>query len=151
MGRVAGPFNAPPIASLHISSFGVVPKKSQPGKWRLIVDLSSPGGASVNDGITPDDFTLHYVTIDHIIRMVSRFGKYALSAKFDVESAYRKIAVQACDRFLLGMEWRGQFYVDLALPFGLRSAPYIFNSVADLMQRILLNNYKIPDYAALLG
>ena len=68
MARVAGPFNAPPITSLHISSFGVVPKKSQ------IVDLSSPSRTSVNDGITPDDFTLHYVTIDHIIPMVSRFA-----------------------------------------------------------------------------
>ena len=25
-------------------SFGVIPKRGQPGKWRLIVDLSSPGG-----------------------------------------------------------------------------------------------------------
>lgn len=114
----------------------------------LIITYS---GARVNDGITPDDFILHYVTKDHIIRMVSRFGRCTLLAKFDVESAYRKIAVQPCDHFLLGMEWRGQFYVDLALPFGLRSAPYIFSSVAYLMQWILVNNYKIPDYAALLG
>ena len=37
------------------------------------------------------------------------------------------------------------YYVDLALPFGLRSAPYIFNSVADRIELILLNNYHIPD------
>ena len=52
LGRVAGPFNSPPpFPNLQISSFGVIPKKGQPGKWRLIVDLSSPWGASVNDGI----------------------------------------------------------------------------------------------------
>ena len=28
-------------ASIHISRFGVIPKPHQPGKWRLITDLSS--------------------------------------------------------------------------------------------------------------
>ena len=32
---------------LHISPFGVIPKKAKPGKWRLIIDLSSPMGWSV--------------------------------------------------------------------------------------------------------
>ena len=27
---------------IHLSPFGVIPKRYQPGKWRLIVDLSSP-------------------------------------------------------------------------------------------------------------
>ena len=36
---------------IHTSSFGVIPKKNQPGKWRLIVDLFSPQGVSVNDYI----------------------------------------------------------------------------------------------------
>ena len=31
----------------------------------------------------------------------------------------------------------------MALPFGLHSAPYTFNSLADLEQQILVNNYKI--------
>ena len=44
LGRVAGPFDSPLFPNLQISSFGVIPKKGQPGKWRLIVDLSSPGG-----------------------------------------------------------------------------------------------------------
>ena len=38
-----------PSALVHALKFGVIPKKHQPGKWRLIVDLSSPDGASVND------------------------------------------------------------------------------------------------------
>ena len=59
IGRVTGPFNAPPIASLHISSFGVVPKKSQPGKW-LMVDLSSPtvGPVSTTDTLLMISFCI---------------------------------------------------------------------------------------------
>ena len=66
-------------------------------------------------------------------------------AKFDVEAAYRNIAVHPADRYLLGMKWQGQYYVDLALPFGLRSAPFIFNTVAEAVEWILVNSYKVPD------
>ena len=57
-------------------------------------------------------------------------------AKFDVEAANRKIAVHPADHYPLGMKWRGQYYVDLALPFGLRSALYIFNTVAEAVEWI---------------
>ena len=87
-----------------MSSFGVIPKKGQPEKWSLIVYLSSPGGASVNDGIDPDEFTFHYISVDQVIRMVLLFGKRALMAKFDVEAAYRNIAVHPADRYLLSMK-----------------------------------------------
>lgn len=76
-GRVAGPFSSSPLPNLHISSFRVIPKKVQPGKWRLIVDLSSLGGVSVNDGIDPNKFTLHYTTVNQVIRMVSGLGRGA--------------------------------------------------------------------------
>lgn len=32
------------------------------------------------------------------------------------------------------MEWKGYVYVDPMLPFGLRSAPKIFNVVADALE-----------------
>ena len=66
-------------------------------------------------------------------------------AKFDVESAYHNVPVHPCDRHLLRMKWRYQYYVDLALPFGLRSAPFIFNAIADLVEWIVVHSYQIPD------
>ena len=50
-GYMAGPF--PPAECAHIitSSMAVIPKKAA-GKWRVIVDMSSPHGASVNDNET---------------------------------------------------------------------------------------------------
>ena len=99
-GRIAGPFRSPPLPNLHISSFGVILKKGQPGKWRLIVDLSSLGGVSVNHGINAHEFTLYYITVDQVIRMVSRLGRGALMAKFDVEAAYHNISVHPSDNHL---------------------------------------------------
>ena len=72
-------------------------------KWRLIVDLSSPRGASVNDGMTPTSL-LSTTTVHQVIRMVSHLGRGALMAKFDVEAAYLNIPVHPADQFLLGMK-----------------------------------------------
>ena len=59
----------PELAAIqcYISPFGVIPKKSNPEKWRLIVDLSSPHNASVNDGINKDMCRVSYITIDNIV------------------------------------------------------------------------------------
>ena len=142
-GRVAGPFSSPPLPHLHISRFGVIPKKHQPGKWRLILDLSSPGGHSVNDGIRKDPFTVQYMKVDDIIDGIMSLGRGTLLAKFDVESAYRIIPVHPNDRYLLDMQWQGNYFVDMALPFGLRSAPYIFSSVAELAEWVLEKQYDV--------
>ena len=66
-------------------------------------------------------------------------------AKFDIESAYRNIAINPSDRHLLGLKWHDAYYIDLALPFGLRSAPAIFNSVVELVEWIFVHNYGIED------
>ena len=36
-------------------------------------------------------------------------------AKFDLKSAYRQVSVYPDDRWLLGVEWEGQVYVDCPL------------------------------------
>lgn len=38
----------------HCNPIGMIPKPHQPGKFRLIVNLSSPEGTSVNDAISPE-------------------------------------------------------------------------------------------------
>ena len=142
-GRVAGPFSIPPIPNLHISHFGIIPKKYQPGKWQLILDLSSPAGHSVNDGIPKESFSLQYMKVDDVINGIMSLGRGSLLAKFDVESAYRNVPVHSDGHYLLGMKWRAKYFIALALPFGLRSAPYIFSSLADLLEWILKHNYGI--------
>ena len=57
--------------------------------------------------------------------------------KIDIKNAYRVVPVHPSDRPLLGMRWEGKEYVDSALPFGLRSAPKIFSTIADTLEWIL--------------
>ena len=131
LGRVVGPL--PGDTAVHISRFGVVPKLSQPGKWRLIIDLSAPENHSVNDGIAPESCTLSYTTVDCAAELVRSRGRGALLAKLDIESAYRIVPIHPDDRCVLGMRWKGAIYIDTCLPFGLRLAPKIFTALADAL------------------
>ena len=87
-GHIAGPFSSPLLPHLHISRFGVITKKHQPGKWRLILNLSSPDGQSVNDGIRKDPFTVQCMKVDDTIDGIMSLGRGTLLAKFDADSPY---------------------------------------------------------------
>ena len=129
-GRIIGPLSVGG-EKIHVSRFGVIPKPHQQGTWRLITDLSSPAGQSVNDGVDSRLCSISYASVDDAVRRILRLGRGTALAKFDIASAYRVVPVHPVDRMLLGMKWRGDLYVDGALPFGLRSAPKLFTAVAD--------------------
>ena len=114
-GHVVDPFSIAPIPYLHISRFGIIPKKYQPGKWWLILDLSSSAGNSVNDGIPKEPFSVQYMKVDDVINGIMSLGRGSLLAKFDVESAYRNVPIHSDDRYLLGMKWRAKYFIDLVL------------------------------------
>ena len=136
-GVIAGPFVSPPLGNLHINRFGVIPK-STPGKWRMITDLSFPQENRVNSCIS-DEHARVYVGVPAAVSKIMTLGRGTLIAKFDLRRAYRLLPVHIEDRHFLGMRWRDRFYVDLALPFGIRSAPQIFSRFADILQFILHN------------
>ena len=142
-GRTAGPFQTPPIPNLQCSPLGVVPKKD--GTWRTIMDLSFPHGSSMIDYISKDEFSLHYATFDQALSLVARYGKDALMAKLDIKHAFQLCPVHLEDRELLGTHWQGQYYLDLCLPFGMQSSPYLFNRLADAFEWLLKTNYHIQD------
>ena len=139
-GRILGPFHSRPLKNLRCSGIGVVPKKN---KWRMIMHLSAPAGNNMNDFISKDDFSLHYTSIDDAVKILLSLGRGARMAKVDLKSAFRMIPVRKEDWQFLGIRWRGRFYVDTCLPFGLRSAPFLFNQFADVLAWILQNNYGL--------
>ena len=78
-----------------------------------------------------------------IIDGIMTLGQGTLMAKFDMSSAYQKVTIHPDDCPLLGMKWHGQHFVDLVLPFGLRSAPFIFTAIVDLVEWVLGHNYDV--------
>ena len=101
------------------------------------MDLSSPHGHSVNDGISKELCSLQYTSVDEAARRMVHLGKGTLLAKMDIQQAYRNIPVAPEDRHLLGLLWENKIYIDQVLPFGLRSAPIIFSAVADALLWIM--------------
>ena len=122
---------------VHLSPMGIIPKKNKPNKWRMIVDLSSPEGASINNGIAPELSSLSYPSVDHLSALVVSAGRGSFMVKADIKEAYRMVPVHPEDQYLLGVQWRKFIFIDKVLPFGLRSAPKIFSALADAIQWIL--------------
>lgn len=97
--------------------------------------------------------SLEYVTIDHLAAMVTSVGRGAFIVKADIKEAYRMVPIHPEDQRLLGIAWEGDTFVDARLPFGLRSAPKIFNAIADAAQWILTHRgvsllvHYLDDYA----
>ena len=151
LGRMLGLFRSScELPPLHINRFGVIPKGHNTGKWRLITNLSYPRNFSVNNGIDPSLCSLTYTTVDDIAETAAHLGPGSLLAKVDIESAYRLIPVHPDDRLLQAVQWDNQIFVDPMLPFGLRSAPKIFNAVADALHLqqsgILLLYHYLDDF-----
>ena len=73
-------------------------------KWHLILELSSPAGHSVDDGIAGEDYSVQYMKLDDIIVGIMRLGRGSLLAKFDLQNAYCIVPVHKEDHQLLGMK-----------------------------------------------
>ena len=117
MGWIASPFSSPPFPHFCGSPIGLVPKQA-PGEFRLIHNLSSPLGNSVNKHIDPSNTSVSYTSFDDAVTLVSRLGKGALLAKSDIKSAYRLLPIQPSDFDLLRFSINGDLYYDKCMSMG---------------------------------
>ena len=81
-GHTAGPFPFPPFPVNQVSPLGATPKPD--GSYRLVLDLSQPDCASVNDGIDKTEFPTEYTHFDKATDMVRRLGKGCKLCKIDI-------------------------------------------------------------------
>ena len=128
-GHTAGPFTSAPLPNLHCSPLGSRGKKD--GGRHLIMDLSQPRGMSINEGIDKEHFPVKYTHFDEATRMVQETDTQCLKSKIDIQHAFRLLPVKPAQWILLGICWLSQIFIDMRLPFGLRSSPAIFNKLAD--------------------
>ena len=139
LGRRMGPFDSPPFKNLIVSPIGVVTKKLS-SKLRLIHHLSWPRSASatsVNNCISQEDSETVLASFDDAVSMLAEIPvneikrrKPIMLSKIDVKSAYRLVPVREEDWHCLGMMWRGKYYYDAVLVFGLASACQLWERVA---------------------
>ena len=142
LGRVAGPFLSPPLPNFQCHPIGVVPKKHST-EWRTIYHLSYLPGESVNDHIPKDPYSFQHVRVDDAISILKSLGPGEYMAKTDLKSALRIMPIHPDDWNLLGIYWESRHYVDLYLPFELRSSLFFFNQISDALEWISKHNYAL--------
>ncbi|XP_070550929.1 uncharacterized protein [Ptychodera flava] len=143
LGHTIGPFAVPPLPNFVVNSLGLRPKKS--GGHHIIMDLSQPRNDSVNHYINKEDYTLTYSRVDDAVAILQRLGQGALITKVDIKHAFRLCPVRKKDWHLFGFKWQGLFFFDRMLPFGLRSAPFLFNRLAEALLWIVKNRANTQD------
>ena len=138
-GRLPPHYMASPLA---------LADKSDDSK-RRIHHLSYPTGheSSINSEI-PDPYgAIQYSGIEDAITAVQAFGTNCILIKRDFEAAFRHIPISLEDSPLLGFHWQNRYYTERFLPFGLRTALYLFNLFAEVFHWILeqqLNRRNVP-------
>lgn len=135
LGCMGGPFPSAPFADLVVSPLGIVPKKEH-NKFRLIHHLFFPKGGSVNDSIDPEACLVSYTSFDAAVGWVHHYGKGALMAKADVESAFRLLPVHPDSFRFLGCHWN-EFHVDQCLPMGCSISCALFEQFSSFMEWVV--------------
>ena len=126
--RIIGPLQ-PNLytAVVHTNRFGVIPKRHQQGKWRLILDLSFPPNHSENTGIDR-----HLIELPPVCHS-RQHGKNSVRRRPRLSNT----PVHLQERPLLGRLWANHLYVNTVLPFGLCSVPKILCTVSDAVEWII--------------
>ncbi|KAM4021777.1 LOW QUALITY PROTEIN: uncharacterized protein ACNLHF_027092 [Anomaloglossus baeobatrachus] len=115
---------------------GIIPKK-EPGKYRLIHHLSHPKGASVNDGIPPEEASVTYASFDKAVELVRAAGPGALLAKSDIEAAFRLLPVHPDCFHLLGCKVNEHYYYDMCLPMGCSISCHYFELFSSFLDWVV--------------
>ena len=131
------PFEVPPFdPPVDISKLNLVPKKDRIERC-VILDLSFPKGALVNDGIDSDTYLLcrnklTFPSVDDLVCIIHYKGLGCLLFKQDLLRAYRQLKVDPGDVHRLGYCFEGKYYFDLSLPMDLYLAARCYQMVTEV-------------------
>ena len=141
---IQGPFPQPPFTpTFQTNALMTRPKRASDTR-RVILDLSFPDQLSVNAGIPRDSYLGEYCKLSlptplDLRREILRHGKGCYLWSLDLSRGYRQLRTCPLDWPLLGIRWKGQYYFDTAVPFGVRwGAMYMQSTsaaVTDILQR----------------
>ena len=118
-----------------VSPLALVPKPA--GGFRRIHHLSTPPRRSVNDHIPSQYGHLKYALFNEALAQVQKAGPGAIMVKRDLADAFRHIPIHPSDWWLFRFKWQGSVFQERFLPFGLWTAPRIFNYFAEGLHWIL--------------
>ena len=150
LNRISGPYKTPPFPNFKCSPLALRPKQ-QPGKYRLLHNLSYPYDEnSVNRNIPQEAATVKYQSLQDAINLIHQHLPAPYLAKSDIADAFRLIPVHPSQHHLLGFSFAGQYYFDKMLPMGAATSCSIFETISDAIQWILANKFCLTSTVKVL-
>ncbi len=145
-GAMIGPFKEKPMQWFMTSPL-MSREKANSTKRRIILDLSFPKGTSVNDGIPKESYLGQYfrLKLPSVLTLRDRLrdlGPGAFIWTKDAKRGYRQLRSDPLDYPLLGIHWKNLFFLDVAVPFGIRNGAKAMQQVSQAVVDIL-NSHKL--------
>lgn len=126
-GAMLGPFKEDPFAPWFRKSPIMSRPKKDSVKRRIIIDLTFPEGAGVNNGINIHsvlgrDISYTLPNIWDLLEHIKTIGSNSWVWVADLQRAYRQLRVDPLDTPLLGLQVDEGIFLDLCPAFGCRSS-----------------------------
>ena len=131
-GYVYGPVDimeVPPNAKFS----GMMTRPKPNGSVIVILNLSAPKGASVNDGIDNNEFPATMSSTWQWVKALHKAGRGCLICKVDWSDAYKHLTVSLRDTDLQWFVWLRKAFKELCLIFGGKSSAGLFDRLAKLV------------------
>ena len=145
---ILGPFKSNPFNSgIKISPLNTVPKRDS-SERRVILDLSFPKGAAINDFVSKEFYLgekmdLVYPKVDDFIQLIKQKGQGCLLFKTDLSRAYRQLCYCPSSFNIVSFVWKKHIFCDTVLTMGSRSSAYCCQKFTNAISFIL---FKIGIY-----
>ena len=148
-GAISGPFSCNPFHQDLVTSPLQTVHKRGSTKRRVVMDLSFPCSASVNDGIPKSryldtEFQLRLPGTDRLRDFIINKGQGCYVYKKDLKRAYRQFPIDPKDYKFLGFSWNDGLYFDTRCPFGLRSSA----TICQRTTRAVIHVFTLEGYSA---
>ena len=110
----------------------------------VIVNLSHPWGQAVNDHISNEiydgvPYSLKYPSVQDIVDAVDALGGDVLLSKIDISRAFRNLWVDPIDYDLLGLKLKGNSYLDISIPMGMRTGSVLCQRMTDVIRYVMVS------------
>jgi len=143
--RMLGPFTTKPTGRFWSKSvsFPVSEVPKGDGKFRTIFNLSYDYENSANGGIPAAAGYTSYPSFEEVAAELRSVGlDDVFMAMYDIENAFRNLKINPLDWVYQVVSWQRtaggpkEWYIDLALPFGIKVGPALFNKFGSALDFI---------------
>ena len=137
-------FGPVPLSEIPVSAknSSIMTRAIPNGSVRVILNLSSPEGKSVNEGIDNSVYPAKMSSTAEWLKVLQKVGRFCKIVKIDFSDAYKHIHVRDQDTDLQWFVWLGKGFQELCLIFGSASSAGIFDAVAKIILFIVIIKSK---------